>query len=261
MNAWKKTLATLTVFSGLIAAEGAIIQSGVNTYDMNAAHLDNAAMLAVSETYAGDASSTDLINSGQSTYDSSDIHSVVQWGAVSKNGLNEGNVSGNSTAKGTYFKDRPAQMPGTNTYHLNTSVNTLGYDITDITTFAGWRKLGGDLANQKYELLVSTVGSETFDSLGIMSYIPFTEAGLAPNTAATKLTLTDDTGVLAYGVDAVRFVFLDHGENFGGGGDAAGTIYQEIDVFGTASIPEPATLGLIAFMGGAILFVRRTFLI
>jgi hypothetical protein len=69
--------------------------------------------------------------------------------------------------------------------------------------------------------------------------------GLNPRFPRILLDITDDTGVLASGVDSLRFTINRvNVPPFG----LIGTAYREIDVFGAATvIPEPSTGGLFIF--------------
>ena len=188
------------------------------------------------------ASAVDLVNSGQSSLLSMDV-SVAPHGAFPATSLNDGISNSSANNKNVYFNN----LPSTVTFTLDTSVNTLGYDITGVNTFAGWNDNKGQFANQKYDLLVSVVGSADFTSIHSLLYNPIADATAF---GASWVSLSDDSGLMATGVDAVRFVLQSPG---------SATVYQEIDVMGfaTTAIPEPATLGLIAIFGGSILFLRR----
>lgn len=105
----------------------------------------------------------------------------------------------------------------------------LGYDITEIRSVAAWQ--GAGFANQKYEVSVRYAGDDAFTFLAIVDYQPFDSLALNIG-GSTKVTVTDDTGVLARGVEAIRFSMLDVNSP-----DTAGTVYREIDVFGVASRP------------------------
>lgn len=144
----------------------------------------------------------------------------------------------------------PAQIWGqtTTTYNLNTSVNTLGYDITSVNVFSGWRD---DRSDQSYRLFVSYVGDANFVQVGGDII-----AAVTGNVGASILTRTyDSTGAaFATGVDAIRFVQFDGPSPL----DGTQTVYREFDVIGTATqpIPEPATAAL-GLMGVAGLMLRR----
>jgi hypothetical protein len=72
---------------------------------------------------------------------------------------------------------------------------------------------------------------------------------VAANTqSATRTTLTDPAGRLATGVAALQFNFLNPENGYTG--------YAEIDVLGSATVPEPAGCAL-ACLGAAVLLTRR----
>ena len=131
------------------------------------------------------------------------------------------------------------------TFTFNTSVNTNGYNLTAIRTFASWDD-GRD--GQAYTVQYATVSAPT-TWVSLAQVVNF-DAG-SSSTASTMVAITDGSGTLASNVSAVRFVFAGY-EN-------GGTGYREFDVFGTAAIPEPATVGAILGMialGVALRFRR-----
>ena len=129
---------------------------------------------------------------------------------------------------------------GTITYTLDTSLNTLGYTITSIQTFAGWSDF--NRGSQAYTVSVSQVGSAIFTDLAAVLLA-------ADGFTQERFTITEDaTGILATGVDEIRFTFPT--QQFSGVG------YKELDVFGYAVVPEPSTLILFG-LGMATLSLRR----
>ncbi len=139
-------------------------------------------------------------------------------------------------AKGTYLPATYSggRLPITYTFNFDTSVNTLGYDIAEIRSYAGWHANGSALGNQKYELLVSTIDTADFISLGTFAYAPFGNSD--PNAAsATKMVLTaSGGGAITTRVDAIRFVIMDHGYK-NGNTSIDGSVFYEIDVIGSPS--------------------------
>ena len=206
---------------------GAIVETTDYTYDANPA---NSSMPTISGAYSGDASGDDYINDGQNTFSSEVQSPAPNFGA---GGLNDGTAAGIGNTFNSYY-DTP-KLPATVTFTLDTSLNTGGYDITGITTIAGWEKNGANLANQHYEVWISAVGDSNFVLLHTVDYKPFTSTGLNGNTGATKVNLSKNGEIMANGVDAVRFVFLDDGESFG---QVDGTVYQEIDIFSSTITPS-----------------------
>jgi hypothetical protein len=78
---------------------------------------------------------------------------------------------------------------------------------------------------------VSLIGDTTFTLLTTVNFQPFTAAG----GAATKVNIVDSTpgAFIARGIDAIRFNILDTTSSTSGG-----VVMREIDVFGSAAIPE-----------------------
>ena len=176
----------------------------------------------------GAVSSTDLVNQGQATF-SSLVESPPQFGAQNANDGAAATTGDDSTF---WFSH---QQPNTLTFTLNTAVKPLGYDITQIRTVAGWAGVTQSQANQDFELFVRPVGSPTFSSLGSFSHTPFPDTN-SGGSYSTRITLTDDTGVIASGVDAVRFTYAV--ASFGG---TAGLVIREIDIDGAPTAPIPVT--------------------
>jgi len=199
------------------------------------AETDNsaAAGYATASAFTADIVADDLINAGQPTLLS------ASWDKppfFETDPVNDGDGHPAGSAAGTFL---PAtfgggnHLPFTYTATLDTRVNTLGYTLSEIRSFAGWNQNGASLANQKYELLVRTVGSPVFTSMGVFEYSPFDNAS-TQEAGATKMTVTASNSVIATGVDAVRFVVLDHGFNSSDSGTATidGSVFFEFDVLG-----------------------------
>jgi hypothetical protein len=145
----------------------------------------------------------------------------------SPDGLNDGIHGGDYEADGL-----PALVgaawPSTGSYiDFDLGVGTGdGYDITEIQSISAWQDLG--LTNQNYDVLVKYLGDAGFTQLTTVTYQPFTAGG-----GATKVNVTDSTGVLASGIEAIRFNFLATA------GHNAGSVYHEIDVFGAVTDNDP----------------------
>jgi len=231
----KNFLLAAVVVMGVGAVQASIIQ----TTNSNS---------TVHDAFVGDRSGSDLINAGQSTFDSaSGTPAFAASGAFSIFGLNDGaSAIGSTDSTGKTFYN---SLPATITFTLDTSVNTLGYDIDLINSYAGWGDTDATQVNQAYEVLVSTVGSTNFTSIANVDYSPFVAGG----EASTIVSLTDSTGTIASGVDEIRFVFADN--QLGNG-----TVFQEIDVFGSAAVPEPVAATLVALTGIGFIGVRRIFM-
>ena len=215
---------------------------------------------ATANHFADQIRSDDLIDASSSTLASwSRADDKAPFFGQDRLNDGEGHTDSAGESQGTYwpedFGDSRQQLPVTYTYNLDTTENTLGYDLHEICSYAGWNENGAALGNQKYELLVSTVGDDSFTSLGIFEYSPFEDDD--PNAAsATKMALTSNTGTIARGVDAVQFVLMNHGKsNVNAGID--GTVYFEIDVLGVATVPEPTSVALLGIGGLCLLGLYR----
>jgi MYXO-CTERM domain-containing protein len=188
--------------------------------------------------YAGDISSSDLLDG---------IVGVTGGAAFGANGSSPAGL--NDGINGGDYEDLGlpalvgAAWPSTGSYiDFDLGVGTgLGYNITEIQSISAWQDLG--LNNQNYDVLVKYLGDAGFTALTTVTYQPFNSGG-----GAVKVNVTDDTGVLASGIEGIRFDFLATA------GHTAGSVYREIDVMGTPT-PEPATMALLGL--GALALRRR----
>lgn len=142
-------------------------------------------------------------------------------------------------------------------YTLDLSVNTYGYDITSIQSFAGWT---GERIWQsveiKYALVGEAITSDLSHTLGTFTYKP---DGLDnANWNASKLTIEDNFGaVMLTGVSAIQINFVTNGYDGGDAGKTNYTAYKEISVVGTASVPEPSTVLLTGVAAAGLLLRFR----
>ncbi|MBL9171085.1 MAG: hypothetical protein JNN07_25355 [Verrucomicrobiales bacterium] len=122
------------------------------------------------------------------------------------------------------------------TFTFDTSVNTLGYSLSAIRTFASWDD-GRD--GQSYSVKYATVfAPSTFNTLHTIT--PYNPSGL-DDPANTLVELTPTVGYLAENVSGLQFVFS--------GFENSGTAYREVDVTGIATpIPEPSIYGVVLCM-------------
>jgi hypothetical protein len=201
------------------------------------------AIVVTNTTYAnyGDfsVSSTDLVNFGQSTLDS-----YSHTGSDDNNDSpdqDRGFINGaasNGFGDMTWFRN--ANLPATLTLNLDVSVNTLGYAITQIDSYAGFQA-GAEQGDQIMTVEYSLVGNPGFTTLNTYTYT-------APGVDEFGLiSLTDDSGYVLYGVDALRFTYAENAID--------NMVLQEIDVLGVA-VPEPSSTALLG-LGGLALALRR----
>lgn len=191
--------------------------------------------------YAANASTTDLINSGQPSLASATITpSNVSFPG---SGIHDGNYS-NNLANNTFFQSG-LHFPARADFMLDTTANPAGYDITNITSLMGWSTVSQAQANQGYLIEVSTVGDAGYTALATVSYKAFADED--GSAYESKVEVTRPSGPLATGVDAIRFTFLDPVGPDGvtpGTGQFDGTVIREIDVIGSPSTGAPGGLTL-----------------
>jgi hypothetical protein len=181
-------------------------------------------------------------------------------------GLTATNVTGNFTAEGTggvpILNDGLTPSPVTRdtggafefgsfatagniggtslTYVLSTPTN-----LTSIAVFGGWQDGGRD--EQGYSILYSTSAAPT-TFLPLVTNFDFNPPDPTGHPQLTKVTFSDDTGILASDVYALKFNFNAVENGYTG--------YTEIDAFGSP-VPEPATLTMLAFGGIGLLLGKR----
>jgi lysophospholipase L1-like esterase len=114
----------------------------------------------------------------------------------------------------------------TATYNLGPGPSGDGWDLTTIRSIAAWN--GAGFGNQAYKVEVKALGAEEFVLLAKVDYQPLT-SGVPSDPGATKVTLTDDRGVLARRVEFIRFT-ADAVQKSQGGSFT----FREIDVEGVA---------------------------
>lgn len=187
-------------------------------------------------------STSDLINAGQASLASASIAGGTLLGG-SLAGTHDGIGQDGATLNNAAFLWDTITLQ----YDLNTGAggSARGYDISQVDVVVGWW-LGEQYANQGWSIAVATLANPTFTTLKSVSYAPFgTPAPGQEGFGYTHVRLTDDTGVVATGVTAIRVVNYIPG------------VLSEIDVVGAATIPEPATGILLATGITALLAYAR----
>ena len=192
-----------------------------------AALVPNAAYAVINEQ--------DFFSNSGFTVSSNDLLNGISPTAISGTGDQEGlntDTTGGALTNGAFGPAGLVNSPGPNpevtifqngasvTYTLPSLSN-----ITEIETFSGWRDAGR--SQQDYIVSTSTDGA-TFTPLDTVH-----SGNASTNPADVAVDLQDSSGTLASGVKAIRFDFPSTQNGFVG--------YREIDVFGTAAVPEPST--------------------
>jgi hypothetical protein len=97
------------------------------------------------------------------------------------------------------------------------------WDITRIQSIAGWNSAG--FGNQAWTIEVQLQGETSYSTLATVDYQPLGHGG------ASKVTLTDESGVLARGVERIRVT----ANPVNGGAHGGAFVWREFDVFGKES--------------------------
>ena len=132
------------------------------------------------------------------------------------------------------------------TYTLNTSINTLGYDIISIDSYAGWTKWR---VNQIYDITYTTMANSAPIALAQVSYLPVKNGVPAENNMSTRIHVSNPSDVLATGVKSITFTFKGDTTQPASGVATVGAIYRELDVVGRPS--QAASLRTLASGGSS----------
>jgi len=196
--------------------------------------------------YMTDIQTTDLVNSGQATLLSASASLAVTGFNVS--GLNDGIGDLLGGTHEAFWNVAPVDI----TFNLNTNSlsggSSTGYDISQIQSIMAWT--GSNFCNQTYTISVEPVGSSSFTLIsGTFTDPSYVHGNDLGQNKASKSIVTDSTGTIASGVQAVRLTYsMSYGDQ--------GIVIQEIDVNGAATaIPEPTACALLAV--GAVFLARR----
>ncbi len=244
MNNTTKTTTRLAAIAGLALAASSGHAATVFTTDIsgpNAVGLPQA--LTDELAFAGDVSSTDLLQGITGT-----VSGAFTGGTAANlnNGLGR-TIDSSVDVPGSVGEIAWVGDSGSSIeFVIGGGANGLGYDISGVTSFADWADAG--FMNQKYEIYLRELGG-SYALYTTVNYQPAADNGQG---GATKVNVTDDLGLLGSGIDAIRFDFLDTVSL-----NAGGTVFSEIDVFGTATaVPEPSAAALLG-LGGLTLILRR----
>jgi hypothetical protein len=182
-------------------------------------------------TLAGDIRTDDLLQTSLSS--TSFIVGSATYGS-SHTKLYDGLYGSSSTTDSDFCPTSPTT---TVEFLLDTTVNTKGYDISNIASLSGY--WGDTRSQQVYDVYTKTATTA-------YSLLYSVTASLAGNVSAkatdVKVTAVGSQGgVIASGVTGIEVVFYDSGVSGYGV-----SVYHELDVVGTATVPEPGTLTLLA---------------
>jgi hypothetical protein len=161
------------------------------------------------------------------------------------------------------YNDDPNQYanfvyPGdTITYTFDTTTNRAGYDVTQIASYAGW--WDGTRSNQGYQIALTFVNGSTATILPQQ-----TLSAIANGSQWTEVVLSNqgggvlsNNGVVASGVKAITFSNFDYALG-SETGQYKQVMYREFDVLGSATVPEPSTLVLVAtLLAGLLAYAWR----
>lgn len=217
----------------LAAAMGTLALTSINA---------SAALVVATDVAAGQTAYDVDVTTSLTTTSTVTAPSSALSPTFSVSGLNDGSAAGNGNF--TYYDAAGEnKMPATIIFSLTGSAT--GYDISNITSIAGWGD--SNLGSQSFELFLAGA-DENYTSYG-----EHTNESTSGNFA-TRTVLTDDTGTIASGVQYVQFVFTT--PTVSQGVSNGGTVIRELMVQGTASIPEPSSAALLG-LGGLALILRR----
>ena len=191
------------------------------------------------QAYSGDQSAIDLLNGLTATQ-------AVGWNLSNGSEVKDLNDGIHGAFPGNLadglWSDEGAFV------EYNLGANALGYDITDIQSIASWANVG--FGNQVWTVEVKAVGG-AYALLATVDYTPIDNS-----VGATMVNLT---GLDATGIESIKFTA---GATGIGDVNSIGNdfVFREMDVFGTATIPESSTSallgGLLAL--GAVMTRRRS---
>lgn len=152
------------------------------------------------------------------------------------------------------------------TIDFDVTTNTLGYDITGIDTYAGWKLAAGGRSDQGYGITLTFMDDSTAALLNSTHWEPnatpreyWTTVSFVNNGGGALSSDFVDTGsgpvagngILASGVKSITF------DGFFDSNAGSWSAYREIDIFGAATVPEPSSAALLGLGLGALFALRR----
>jgi Tfp pilus assembly protein PilX len=114
-------------------------------------------------------------------------------------------------------------------YNLGTGESGLGYDLTSIQSIADWVNAG--FGNQGWTVEVKHVSSSSYTTLATVDY-----QALGKGVGTTKVTLTNNSWILASGVEFIRVTATSVNRGANGGA----FLWREFDVFGSSTFAPSA---------------------
>lgn len=184
-------------------------------------------------TYASDVSGTDLLHGLSGTYSG-----WVDAGMFSPSRLNDGAHGASSVGSSSNEISFSADVGTSATFILGVGANGFGYDISSVVSIASWRDSA--LFQQSYEIWVRTKGTPNFRKIHTVTN-DLDPVGNLTLGGSSKVTVDHkDGGVIASGIDAIRFVPLDVPAGYEPAPAGGGIAFREIDVFGVPATAAPA---------------------
>ncbi len=213
-----------TAFSATLAATAAYVQTKVSS--------------STELAYAADVSTSDLLAGLTAT--------TTGWNLTNGSTtpeLNDGIHGVSFATAGNLVQGTWTTVGATAIYNLGLGSSNLGYTLTSIQTIAAWTNAG--FGNQAYTVEIKLKGAVSYITLATVNFQPFTST----QGGATKVTLSNPSGVLASGVEFIKFT----ANSVNGGANAGAYVFRELDVFGTPSEdPTPPTVANLSPADDAI---------
>lgn len=170
--------------------------------------------------------------------------SPASWGAQLPGGMNSGIMTAaNAPADTILGWDNVTDGFGWAVYQLDTTTNTLGYDVSNILSYAAWT---GARVNQAVEIKYALVGdavtpgSELGRTLGTFSYAPSDNSNNEIYFYTTMSIANSGGSLMLSGISAIEVKYVDNmfNGNTGHVGEPGNfTAYKQFAVIGSATVP------------------------